>query len=406
MFVKKYHTKGEPMNLRDKISWLMGKIQADLFPHLQECFSDPLTEKQKQLIMILETVEIERYVKSPEYQWMGRKIKDRYAIARAFVAKAVYNYGTTRALIEALHTMPNLRKICGFGGVNFTVTYEGTTEGGKPLKVVKKVGKFPSEATFSRAFSEFAESRLGDIVHEALVKEHLSEELIGHISRDSTAIVGNERPVEKAVKVVEENKEGQKKRGRPMKGEIRESNKEKTRLEVQVNQTPAEALKDIPTVCDVGCKKNAKGYKETWRGYKLHVDTNDSGLPVTAVLTSASLHDSQVAIPMMKMTSNKVTYLYDLMDAAYDAKPIHEVSKALGHVPIIDCNPRRGESVPMSPAEAVRYNERTVAERFNARLKDEFGGRSVMVRGAEKVNLHLMFGVIVLFADQLLKLMT
>ena len=394
------------MNLRGKISWLMDKIQVDLFPHLKECFSDPITEKQKQLIMILEMVEIERYVKSREYQWMGRKLKDRCAIARAFVAKSVYNYGTTRALIEALQTMPNLRRICGFGGINFTVTHEGTTVGGKALKVVKKKGQFPSEATFSRAFSEFAGSRLGDRVHEALVKEHLSGELVGHISRDSTAIEGNERPAEKSPKVIGDNKEGRKKRGRPMKGEVRVSSKEETRLDVQVNQTPSEALKDIPTMCAVGCKTNAKGYKEKWIGYKLHVDTNDSGLPVTAVLTSASLHDSQVAIPMMKMTTDRVTYLYDLMDSAYDAKPIYEVSKALGHVPIIDRNPRRGESVPMSPAEALRYNERTVAERFNARLKDEFGGRSVMVRGAKKVRMHLMFGVIALFADQLLKLMT
>jgi len=38
-------------------------------------------------------------------------------------------------------------------------------------------------------------------------------------------------------------------------------------------------------------------------------------------LTAASLHDSQVAIPLMKMTSERVDYLYDLMDAAYDARP-------------------------------------------------------------------------------------
>ena len=166
------------MNLRDKISWLKDKIQVDLFPHLKGCFSDPMTEKQKQLIMILEMVEIERYVKSPEYQWMGRKLKYRYAIARAFVAKSVYNYGTTRALIEALNTMPNLRRICGFGGINFTVTHEGSSLDGKPLSVIKKKGRFPSEATFSRVFSEFAGSRLGDRVHEALVREHLSEELL------------------------------------------------------------------------------------------------------------------------------------------------------------------------------------------------------------------------------------
>jgi hypothetical protein len=47
-----------------------------------------------------------------------------------------------------------------------------------------------------------------------------------------------------------------------------------------------------------------------------------------------------------------------------------------------------------------------VAERFNGRLKEEFGGDHVMVRGARKVGLHLMFGVMVLFADQLLKLVS
>ena len=46
-----------------------------------------------------------------------------------------------------------------------------------------------------------------------------------------------------------------------------------------------------------------------------------------------------------------------------------------------------------------------MAERFNSRLKEEFGGSNVMVRGAQKVGLHLMFGVIALFADQLLKLL-
>ncbi len=66
-----------------------------------------------------------------------------------------------------------------------------------------------------------------------------------------------------------------------------------------------------------------------WIGYKLHADVNDVGLPVSFAKTSASVHDSQVAIPLMKMSSSKVTYLYDLMDAAYDAGPIYEVSRSL-----------------------------------------------------------------------------
>ena len=61
--------------------------------------------------------------------------------------------------------------------------------------------------------------------------------------------------------------------------------------------------------------------------------------------------------------------------------------------------------IPLAPYEAARYKERTVAERFNSRLKEEFGGGNVMVRGAQKVRLHLMFGVIALFAGQLLKLL-
>ena len=92
---------------------------------------------------------------------------------------------------------------------------------------------------------------------------------------------------------------------------------------------------------------------------QVHLDTNDAGLPISALVTSASLHDSQAAIPLIKLTSRKVTYLYDLMDAAYDAKRIEETSLKLGHVPIIDRNGRGQEIIPMAPHE-VR-NESTSA---------------------------------------------
>jgi hypothetical protein len=65
---------------------------------------------------------------------------------------------------------------------------------------------------------------------------------------------------------------------------------------------------------------------------------------------------------------------------------------------------RSGLVIHMAPADALRYKTRTVAEHTNGRLKEEFGGRHVMVRGHEKVKLHLMFGIIALFADQLLRL--
>jgi hypothetical protein len=106
----------------------------------------------------------------------------------------------------------------------------------------------------------------------------------------------------------------------------------------------------------------------------------------------------------MELTAKKVTSLYDRMDSAYDAESIYQVSRSLDHIPVIDKNPRRGSVIPMTPAEEMRYHERTIAEHTNGRLKEEFGGSKVKVRGHIKVKLHLMFGIIALFADQLLRL--
>ena len=108
---------------------------------------------------------------------------------------------------------------------------------------------------------------------------------------------------------------------------------------------------------------------------------------------------------MIKRTSSRVTYLYDLMDAAYDAKRIIETSSKYNHVAITDKNSRGREVVPMAPHEAQRYKIRSVVERANERLKEEFGSKDVMVKGHSKVTLHLMFRAIALFADQLLQLL-
>ncbi len=164
-------------------------------------------------------------------------------------------------------------------------------------------------------------------------------------------------------------------------------------------------------------KKNSKGYKETWIGYKQHIDVACGQIPVSCVLTSASVHDSQVAIPLMTMTGARVTYLYDLMDAAYDADAIHDHSRALGHAPIIDRNFRAQHEVKaewerevdkmklihMPDADDVIYDFRTMVERVNARLTDEFGARFLRVRGAIKVKCHLMFGIVALAADQIIR---
>jgi hypothetical protein len=101
-------------------------------------------------------------------------------------------------------------------------------------------------------------------------------------------------------------------------------------------------LQDLPRACDIGAKKNSQGNERYWRGYKLHLDVADGQLPISAVLTSASVHDSQVAIPLMTMTAQRVVHLYELMDSAYDAEAIHAHSRQLNHVPIIAIHSRRG----------------------------------------------------------------
>ena len=177
-------------------------------------------------------------------------------------------------------------------------------------------------------------------------------------------------------------------------------------------------LEDLPKVCDIGVKRNAKGHQENWSGYKLHLDAIDGGIPISCLLTSASMHDSQAAIPLATVIARRVDSLYDLMDSAYDAPEIRAFSEQLGHVPIIDVNPRRRPQVKaerkrealaercigqVSP-EARRYRERSTVERVNGRLKDEFGGRHLRVRGPGKVMCHLMFGILALTVEQLMRL--
>ena len=363
-------------------------FQQELFPWLESEFG-AMGERYELFVAVLELVRVEALL--PHFRGqVGRPEEDRAALARAFIAKAVFDVPTTRALIERLEVDGRLRRLCGWSGA----------------------GRLPSEATFSRAFSEFAESGLASRLHETLIARTMDGHLVEHISRDATAIEAREKPQPKPKGA----KPKQRKRGRPRKGEERA--KEASRLERQLTMTLPQMLADLPRACDVGTKRNAKGHTTSWIGYKLHVDTADGGVPISCIMTSASTHDSQVAIPLGTVTAGRVESLYDLMDAAYDSIEIWAHSIALGHKPIIDVNPR--SSVDLQEAlkrekkarrtlglvfpEERRYVVRSGSERVNGRLKDEFGGRHVRVRGYDKVLAHLMFGVTVLAASQLMRL--
>ncbi|HKM73001.1 MAG TPA: transposase, partial [Stellaceae bacterium] len=340
----------------------------------------PLSERHRQFVSVLGMARIETFL--PSWQGLpGRPPSERAALARAFVAKAVFNLPTTSLLIDVLSADKTLRRLCGW----------------------QRAGEVPSESTFSRAFAAFAESALPSRLHQALIQETHADRLVGHISRDSTAIDGHEKPAKPDQPV--SAAQPKPKRGRPRKDEARPVEQPR-RIERQQGMTLAKMLDDLPRHCDVGTKRNAKGHRESWIGYKLHIDSADGGIPISCVLTSASVHDSQVAIPLATMTAARVTNLYDLMDAAYDDAAIKQHSRDLNHVPIIDINPRATPGLKQEladeakrrrlaghrMAEDVRYGERSTAERVNAGLKDHHGGRTVQVRGAAKVMCHLMFG--------------
>jgi hypothetical protein len=375
-------------------------LQRELFPRL-EATVGPLSQELELLTAVMALVPLQRLL-SARRASTGRPAKDRAALATAFIAKAILNLPNTRDLIGRLRVDQALRQLCGW-------------RSGKAL---------PHESKFSRAFAEFAESELAQQLHAAVIAETLKECLIGHIARDSTAIAAPERFAEKAQP--EKKKSGQpspKKRG-PAKGATgkkkrkKKSRQENTRIAQQRQQNLAQMVEDLPCQCDIGAKTNSKGQNNYWRGYKLHLDVADGQVPISALLTSASVHDSQVAIPLMTMTAQRVVHLYELMDSAYDAEEIHAHSRQLNHVPIIEPHGRRGTKKPsqlpkifppkptpeLSPAQRERYKTRTMSERVNARLKEEFGANHLRVRGAAKVMAHLMFGVLALTVDQWLRL--
>ena len=360
-----------------RISQFLTELQTELLPVLREDLELELSPSLEKVVRVLELVQVERFIPARR-GWVGAPRKDRQALARALVAKAVLNLPTTEGLIDRLKVDHALRRVCGFDSRR----------------------RIPGAWRFSRAFAEFATGQLPARVHEALIGAHLGDQLIGHIARDSTEIEAREKP---AKKVAAAESQKPRPKGRPKQGEERV--KEPTRLERQSQRTLAENLAQLPKSCDVGSKKNSKGYQETWVGYKLHLDTADGDIPVAAILTSASLHDSQAALPLMHLSSQRLTYLYDLADAAYCSPVIRDEARRLNHVPLIDHNPRRGEKIAFAPHEAERYKARSQAERVNSQLKDNHGGRHVRVRGHDKVYAHLMFGVLVIAAEQILRLL-
>ena len=369
-------------------------IENSLFPELREQLG-MLSSKEEKLIRILDFAQIENSVTTVK---VTNPPKDREEIARAFIAKSVYNLQTTRDLIDRLKIDRVLRVLCGW-------------------RYAKDI---PSESKFSRVFHELSRQHIAQKSHEQFIRNYLSDTLFMYNASDATAIKMREKPIKKEKTPTKVKR----KRGRPKKGE-KAIAKKPTILQQQKEMTSVQKMLSLlPVACDVGVKKNAKGYKETWIGGKLHMSVVDGDIPITAIFTGASVHDSSVALPLIKKSSQRVNYLYDLMDAGYDAETIREYSRLYGHRPIIDINPKNSKQrkahialtkeeqkkftllhLPYS-SDTHHYNQRSIVERVNAYLKDNFGCSKIYYRGAVKVASVLNFAILSICIHQALKLVT
>ena len=130
--------------------WLKVKnLETTLFPELKEVLG-VLSSKEQKLIKILDFAEIERNITVVS---ITNTPKDREEIARAFIAKSVYNLQTTRELIDRLHCDKTLRVLCGW----------------------RYKTDIPSESKFSRVFKELSDLDIAAKTHEKFVKTYLSQ---------------------------------------------------------------------------------------------------------------------------------------------------------------------------------------------------------------------------------------
>jgi hypothetical protein len=370
-------------------------LESSLFPALKEELRlEELSLKEQKLIKILDFAQIEKNITVIS---ITNTPKDREEIARAFIAKSVYNSQTTRDLIDRLHHDRTLRIICGW----------------------RYKSDIPSESKFSRVFKELSDLQIAAKTHEQFIKEYLSDTVFMYNATDATRIPLRQKPLK-----VEKEENPKNKVGRPKKSEVKESKKLTILQQQQTMTTTKEMLSLVSTHCGVGIKQNSKGNREVWIGGKLHISAVDGDIPVAAFYSGANVHDSSVALPLINETSKRVNYLYDLQDAGYDSNIIRDFYKKLGLCPIIDINPKNSKDLKAiielqkeekgkfemlhlpQNSDTHHYNQRSMVERVNKYLKEDFGCNTIYYQGATKVASVLAFGILSICIHQSLKLVT
>ena len=360
-------------------------VQPTLFPSLEDELGE-LGEDERLFVKVAEELDLDAIIGRKgkwKRKWTGRPPASATAIFKAFVFKAVFNFPTTSALVASIRSAPRHRRLCGW----------------------EALGEVPSESSFSLYFDDFAEDGTALLAFNAFVAKVSEGRVAMNASFDSTKVEARERAATSGEKAAALE-------AARVRAEIADGKADPNALALQRRRDAQKNVSLLPTLCDRGRKRDSKGNAECWTGYKLHLAVVDGDIPVGAVLTSASMHDSKAMIPLMQDADGRLEYRYCLADAAYDAREIRECCGDLDHVTVIDGNRRRGgdaaklsateaeRRVRIVPADKARYRARSGVERVNGHLHDAHGGRFVRVRGAKKVFLHLLFGLLVIAVEQ------
>lgn len=300
---------------------------------------------------------------------IGRKGYTLADILAVRVVMSIYKCNA-HAAIETLRRSPNLKAIAGMVRV-------------------------PSDAVVSRKTNELIKAVSIYDLHRTIVKAYFSDVDSMNLSIDSTIIQCREKPVKKI-------KEEPKKRGRKKKGseEERVFLEEKERQEYLENEAKTGDedifIGSLEHRCSVTGKKNSKGNQTWFIGRKAHIAVDDCGIPVSFVTTGACVHDSLLAIVLLRKSMRICDFEFTLMDAGYSSSEIEDFAMMNEIYPIIDFKANsKGEKKAMSEDEALIYKKRTTVERTNSELKECFLIEKLYSRG-DKAHFDIQLAVLLL----------
>ena len=246
------------------------------------------------------------------------------------------------------------------------------------LRTITGMAEVPSLSVISKKTDVLIDLVDFSSILASVCSSFYKDRLVCNLSIDSTIVEAREMPAKTG------KRKKKRKRGRKKKGEMEETiAEEKERIYGSMeNGDTGEFLSTLEHRCSVTGKKNSKGNMEWFIGYKAHLAVDDNGIIVAHHVTGASVHDSQVAIPLIRMADERCAYLYALMDGGYTSERIESFAHSIGKVPIIDSHAdRRGNKKEMEPCKAERYKARTTVERTNSELKECFLPEKLYSRG-------------------------